>query len=152
MLIVAVNKYPGENALLLPVKDASDFHRQMSRVANPPPGKQRLYEHLAVKMLLDEGATQQNIREGLKWLRDNVKEKDAGVIFLAGHGMSQENSYYYVPYRRSDIGRQVKLGCRRRNCRYPAKPARTGDVLPRYLPLRGAGQSGECGGDGKSGQ
>ena len=107
MLIVAVNKYPGENALLLPVKDASDFHRQMSRVANPPPGKQRLYDHLAVKMLLDEGATQQNIREGLKWLRDNVKEKDAGVIFLAGHGMSQENSYYYVPYRRSDIGRQV---------------------------------------------
>ena len=45
--------------------------------------------------------------KGLKWLRDNVKEKDAGVIFLAGHGMSQENSYYYVPYRRSDIGRQV---------------------------------------------
>jgi hypothetical protein len=34
--------------------------------------------------LIDEDATQENIRDGLKWLRDSVKERDAGVIFLAG--------------------------------------------------------------------
>ena len=106
MLIVAVNKYAGQNALQLPVKDASDFRRQMTRIANPPPGKQRLYERPAVKVLIDEEATQANIREGLKWLRDNVKAKDAGVIFLAGHGMTLDNSYYFVPYRADNIGRK----------------------------------------------
>lgn len=106
MLVVAVNKYVGDNALQLPVKDASDFRRQMTRIANPPPGKQRLYERPEIRVLIDEQATQANIREGLKWLRDNVKEKDAGVIFLAGHGMSQENSYYFVPYRADNIGKK----------------------------------------------
>lgn len=105
ILVVAVNKYIGQNALQLPVKDATDFRKQMTRVANAP-GKQRLYDRPEVKVLMDEDATQANIRDGLKWLRDNVKERDAGVIFLAGHGMSQENSYYFVPYRPNDIGKK----------------------------------------------
>lgn len=105
MLVVAVNKYAGANALQLPVKDANDFRRQMTRIANAP-GKQRLYERPEVRVLIDEDATQEKIREGLKWLRDNVKERDAGVIFLAGHGMSQDNSYYYVPYRADNIGKK----------------------------------------------
>ena len=104
MLIVAVNKYPGDNALALPVKDASDFRRQMTRIAQPPPGKPKLYDKPAVRVLVDEEATQDNIRDGLKWLRDNVKEKDAGVVFLAGHGMTQDHSYYYVPYRAGSVG------------------------------------------------
>ena len=104
MLVVAVNKYPGANALQLPVKDANDFRRQMTRIANAQ-GKQRLYERPEVKVLIDEDATQEKIREGLKWLRDNVKERDAGVIFLAGHGMSQNNSYYFVPYHAENIGK-----------------------------------------------
>ena len=104
MLVIAVNKYAGANALQLPVKDANDFRRQMTRIANAQ-GKQRLYERPEVKVLIDEDATQEKIREGLKWLRDSVKERDAGVIFLAGHGMSQDNSYYYVPYRAENIGK-----------------------------------------------
>lgn len=106
MLVVAVNKYPGQNALQLPVKDATDFNRQMARVANPPPGKPRLYERAESRLLLDEEASQANVRAGLKWLRDQVKERDAGVIFLAGHGMSQEQSYYFIPYRAGDVGGQ----------------------------------------------
>ena len=103
ILVVAVNKYAAGNALQLPVKDAKDFLNQMTRIANAP-GKQRLYERAEVKVLLDEDATQEKIRDGLKWLAKGVKERDAGVIFLAGHGMSQDNSYFYVPYRPSDIG------------------------------------------------
>ena len=106
MLIVAVNKYPGENALALPVKDASDFRRQMTRIANPPPGKPKLYDKPAVRVLVDEEATQENIRDGLKWLRDNVKEKDAGVVFLAGHGTTQDHSYYFIPYRSGSVGKK----------------------------------------------
>lgn len=105
MLVVAVNKYPGQNALQLPVKDASDFRRQMTRIATPQPGKPALYERPAVKILIDEEATQENVRAGLKWLRESVKERDAGVIFLAGHGMSQEQSYFFIPYRPDSVGK-----------------------------------------------
>lgn len=105
MLVVAVNKYTGANALQLPVKDANDFRNQMTKVANST-SKQRLYEKIEVKSLIDQEATQENIRAGLKWLQDSVKERDAGVIFLAGHGMSQDNSYYFVPYRAADIGKK----------------------------------------------
>lgn len=103
ILVVAINKYAGANALQLPVKDANDFRRQMTLVANSK-SKQRLYQKAEVKSLIDEEATQENIRAGLKWLGDNVKENDAGVIFLAGHGISQDNSYYFIPYRAADIG------------------------------------------------
>lgn len=105
MLVVAVNKYPGQNALQLPVKDASDFRRQMTRIATPQPGKPKLYERPEMRILIDEQATQENIREGLKWLRGSVKERDAGVIFLAGHGTSQEQSYFYIPYRTDNVGK-----------------------------------------------
>jgi len=106
MLIIAVNKYPGENALKLPVKDANDFRRQMQRIANPPPDKQRLYERSSLRILIDEEATLEKVRDGLKWLRDSVKEKDAGVVFLAGHGNSQDRSYFFVPYRSDSIGKR----------------------------------------------
>lgn len=105
MLVVAVNKYPGQNALQLPVKDASDFRRQMTRIATPQPGKPALYERPEMRILIDEQATQENVRAGLKWLRDSVKERDAGVIFLAGHGMSQEQSYFFIPYRPESVGK-----------------------------------------------
>jgi hypothetical protein len=105
MLVVAVNKYAGGHGLDLPVKDANDFRRQMTRIANAP-GKQRIYEKPEVRVLIDEDATQEKIREGLQWLHDNVKARDVGVLFLAGHGDSQNNSYYYIPYRPNDIGKK----------------------------------------------
>ena len=77
----------------------------MTRIASPQPGKPKLYEKPELRVLVDEQATQENIRDGLKWLRDNVKERDAGVIFLAGHGISQDKSYYYIPYRSDNIGK-----------------------------------------------
>lgn len=106
MLVVAINKYPGENALQLPVKDASDFRRQMTRVATPAPGKIKLYQKPEIRVLVDEQATQENIQAGLKWLREKVGDKDAGVVFLAGHGISKDRSYYFIPYKSDGIGKE----------------------------------------------
>lgn len=106
MLVVAVNKYPGKNALELPVKDAKDFQHQLAHIANPPAGRPKLYNKSEVKVLFDQDASLENIRAGLKWLKDNVKAKDAGIFFLAGHGLSDERSYYYVPHRANDIGKK----------------------------------------------
>ena len=99
MLVVAVNKYPAPNDLASPVKDANAFKSQMARIANPPAGVRKIYTKLEFKMLTDETATREGILEGLNWLRANVKEKDAGVLFLAGHGIAEGPSYYYVPFK-----------------------------------------------------
>lgn len=106
MLVVAVDKYPEGEALELPVKDANDFYEQMHRIANPPQGKPRLYNRMESRILLDKEATQENIRAGLAWLKSSVKAKDAGVLFLAGHGLSDEKTYFYIPYREKTIGQK----------------------------------------------
>jgi hypothetical protein len=99
MLVVAVNKYPEPNDLASPVKDANAFKTQMARIANPPAGVRKIYNKLEFKMLTDETATREGILEGLNWLSAHVKEKDAGVLFLAGHGIAEGASYYYVPFK-----------------------------------------------------
>lgn len=99
MLVVAVNKYPAPNDLTSPVKDANAFKSQMARIANPPSGVRKIYNKLEFKMLTDETATRQGILDGLNWLKTNVKEKDAGVLFLAGHGITEGTSYYFVPFK-----------------------------------------------------
>lgn len=99
MLVVAVNKYPPDNNLVSPVKDANDFKSQIARVANPPAGVRKIYNKLEFKMLTDEKATRQGILDGLGWLKSNVKEKDAGILFLSGHGITDGKSYYYIPFK-----------------------------------------------------
>jgi len=99
MLVVAINKYPAPNDLVSPVKDANAFKSQMARIAHPPAGVRKIYNKLEFKMLTDEMATRDGIIEGLNWLKANVKEKDAGVLFLAGHGIAEGKSYYFIPFK-----------------------------------------------------
>ena len=98
MLLVAVNKYPNDNALQSPVKDVTDFKNQMERMAKAVSNTQKIYKKLEIKLLTDEAATRTTISEALSWLKTSVGPKDAGVLFLAGHGITKESSYYYIPY------------------------------------------------------
>lgn len=91
LLIVGVSKYPGEWALGLPDKDARDFNHNMARQAG------KLYGTVVPKLLINEDATRQKVIDGLKWLRDTVGEKDAGIVFLAGHGDKVGSTYYFIP-------------------------------------------------------
>lgn len=102
MLVVAVNKYPGDNELESPVKDANSFKAQMARIANPPAGTRRIYNKLDFRMLTDEMATREAIIDGLNWLKAKVTDKDAGVLFLAGHGIVSDK-YYYIPYKKGSL-------------------------------------------------
>ncbi|NJD36224.1 MAG: hypothetical protein FIA96_15570 [Betaproteobacteria bacterium] len=99
MLVVAVNKYPAPSELASPVKDANAFKSQMARIANPPAGVRKIYNKLEFKMLIDETATREGIIDGLNWLKASVKDKDAGVLFLAGHGIVEGASYYFIPFK-----------------------------------------------------
>jgi hypothetical protein len=91
LLIVGVAKYPGERALVLPTKDASDFNRHMTAQQG------KLYGKAQTVVLSDERATRENILKELKLLQERVGEKDVGVVFLAGHGHNIGTDYYFIP-------------------------------------------------------
>lgn len=91
LLIVGISKYPEPYTLGLANKDARDFSHHMAKQAG------RLYTSAIPKLLIDEQATRQNILDGLKWLRDSVGEKDAGVVFFAGHGDNVGPNYFFIP-------------------------------------------------------
>lgn len=91
LLIVGISKYPEPHTLGLANKDARDFSHHMARQAG------RLYNSAVPKLLIDEQATRQNILDGLKWLRESVGEKDAGMVFFAGHGDNVGQNYFFIP-------------------------------------------------------
>jgi hypothetical protein len=91
LLIVGISKYPGDYALALADKDARDFSYHMARQTG------QLYGAAVSKLLINEQATRANVLDGLKWLRDSVGPKDAGVVFFAGHGDKVGTGYYFIP-------------------------------------------------------
>ncbi|MCU0811316.1 MAG: caspase family protein, partial [Thiobacillaceae bacterium] len=91
LLIIGVSQYPDEWKLDLAEKDARDFHRHMVRQAG------QLYGKAVPRLLINEQASREKILEGLRWLRETVGEKDAGVVFMAGHGDRVGSAYYFIP-------------------------------------------------------
>lgn len=91
LLIVGISKYPEPWTLGVANKDARDFSHHMAKQAG------RLYNSAVPKLLIDEQATRANILAGLQWLRDSVGEKDAGVVFFAGHGDNAGSNYFFIP-------------------------------------------------------
>jgi len=62
--------------------------------------KDRAFGDITSYVLANETATRDNIAEGLDWLRAAAKSGDVGMLFLAGHGMSdpQDRRYYYFAH------------------------------------------------------
>jgi WD40 repeat protein len=93
-LVVGVAKFkdPNVNPLSWAAKDARDFAETLKR-------QSRLYHKVEVKLLTNEEADNGAILDGLTWLKRQVGQGDAGVVFLAGHGVTDPGGeYYYVPY------------------------------------------------------
>ncbi len=79
--------------LKLPAKDAHDFVRVMSAQ------KGALYEDVQARVLTDAEAQRGPIEEAMRWLASQVTERDAGVVFLAGHGVNDPNGrYHFLPW------------------------------------------------------
>lgn len=91
LLIIGVSKYPEEWRLELAEKDARDFNHHMVRQAG------QLYGTAVPRLLINEQASREKILEGLRWLRETVGERDAGVVFMAGHGDRVGSAYYFIP-------------------------------------------------------
>ncbi len=94
VLAVGVSQYKNPDLNLgLPAKDAKDF----ARVFEQQKGK--LYGDVVVQLLTDEQASKDKVIEGLEWLKSQVTAKDVGVMFIAGHGMNDnQGKYFFMPY------------------------------------------------------
>lgn len=94
ILAIGVSRYANpELRLNYPAKDARDFVAAMERQ------KGGLYRNVTVKLLTDELATSDAIREGLAWIEQQTTSRDVALVFLAGHGENDTlQRYYYLPY------------------------------------------------------
>lgn len=84
------------NNLRFAASDAGSVE-QLLRRGNSP-----LYQRVEVYnggCVVDEKASLANIRAGLKWLQQKVRpgQVDTVVIYLSGHGLSDEQGHYFFP-------------------------------------------------------
>lgn len=93
VLAVGVSEYQLRDIRLeFPAKDAKDFVAALLRQ------KGLLYRDVEVKLLTDAAATRDEVVDGLEWIRKQVTAKDIGMVFLAGHGVTDaDGNYYYLP-------------------------------------------------------
>ncbi|MDD2332226.1 MAG: caspase family protein, partial [Candidatus Cloacimonetes bacterium] len=74
-------------------KDARDFSAVLQRQ------KGGLYRDVVVRTLTDKDANKDNILDALEWIQNETTGRDIAIIFLAGHGINDNNNvFYYMPY------------------------------------------------------
>ncbi|WP_321494300.1 caspase family protein [uncultured Desulfobacter sp.] len=56
----------------------------------------RLYREVKTRVLTNEEADRGAILDGLDWLKDETTQRDVAVIFIAGHGLNEDTSYYFL--------------------------------------------------------
>jgi WD40 repeat protein len=94
-LVVGVGKF--KDAKINPLTWAGEDAREFARALQRQQG--RLYRKVDVKLLVEEEADNASIIDGLTWLGRQVSQGDVGVVFLAGHGVTDpRGNYSYVPY------------------------------------------------------
>ena len=105
VLAVGVAQYANPSFNLgLPAKDARDFAGVLMKQ------KGRLYADVQVRLLTDAEATRDNVVDGLEWLQHQVTAHDVGMMFLAGHGLNDNNGKYYFMPHNADPERLLRTG------------------------------------------
>jgi len=97
ILAIGVSKYEKpelQKGVQLAAKDAEDFTKVMLRQ------KGLLYKNVEIKLLTDENANTEEIKDGFQWLTTEVTQHDVAIIFMAGHGENDNfNRFYFLPYK-----------------------------------------------------
>ncbi|MCP5170198.1 MAG: caspase family protein [Hahellaceae bacterium] len=91
VLSIGASDYQDDNLdLKYPVKDARDFANALVKQQNG------LYREVVTKVL--PNANVDEVFEGLEWLERQVTSKDIAMLFLAGHGVNDDDGeYYFLP-------------------------------------------------------
>lgn len=91
VLAAGVSRYDNPDYNLgLPAKDARDFVDTLVRQR----GAQ--YAEVHVRLLQDKEASRSALEDGLAWLSKNMTPRDTAIVFLAGHGINDGPTYYYM--------------------------------------------------------
>jgi len=93
VLAIGVSKYTNPDLQLqFASKDATDFSQSIYRQEG------LLYEKVELKLLTDEEANAENIREGLYWLQAETKNRDVAMLYMAGHGVHNNvGDFFFMP-------------------------------------------------------
>lgn len=92
VLAIGVAGYRNVDKLRYAAKDAIDFADTMKRQQGV------MYRKVEVKLLTDDGATRDEIMNGLDWLQRQMTQHDVGMIFLSGHGVNDPTmGYTFLP-------------------------------------------------------
>jgi hypothetical protein len=92
-VIVGVSDYDSDSLKLrYAAQDATDFAEGIKRQEGG------LYGKVDVRLLTDKGATRDTIVEALEWLEGEVTSRDVGMVFMAGHGVTDNRQrFFYLP-------------------------------------------------------
>ena len=92
-VLVGVSDYAAPDLdLNYAAKDARDFESALKRQAGG------LYGAIETRLLTDREVTRASLVESLEWLEKQVTSRDVGVVFLAGHGVTDERqNYWFLP-------------------------------------------------------
>jgi WD40 repeat protein len=105
ILAVGVSQYADTKFnLKLADKDAGDFVKAMMAQ------KDLLYRDVVVKLLTNEKATKDDVLDGLDWIRQETTSNDVAMVFFAGHGVNDQNNYYYFCPYNVDPSRLLRTG------------------------------------------
>ena len=92
-LVIGVSDYVAANLKLeYAAKDAIDFSEALQAQEGG------MYSKVEVKRLVDREVTREAIVDGLEWLEQQVTHRDIGIIFVAGHGVKDDQqTYWFLP-------------------------------------------------------
>jgi len=95
-LVIGVSDYVAANLKLdYAAKDAVDFSTALQGQEGG------MYSKVEVKRLIDREVTREAIGDGLDWLEQQVTHRDIGIIFVAGHGVKDDQQTYWFRTRAS---------------------------------------------------
>jgi WD40 repeat protein len=108
VLAIGVSQYGNpQYSLAYAAKDARDF------VAAMMAQNDGLYRDVVVyrdKALTDAAATKDDILDGLDWIRKETTSNDVAMVFFAGHGVNDQNNYYFFYPFNVDPDRLMRTG------------------------------------------
>jgi WD40 repeat protein len=90
-VLIGVSAYGDEKLrLLFAAKDAEDLAVALKKQEGG------LYREVNVNSRVDAQVTRNEILEQLIWLQRNTTQEDLALVFLAGHGASEDEEYYFL--------------------------------------------------------
>ena len=94
VVTVGIDSYGGEeiSPLNFAVADSSSFARKVEAL------KPDEYENFHLAELNNAKATRANLRAVLAEIADKAQSRDSVLIYLAGHGLFEAGTYYFVTY------------------------------------------------------